>query len=102
MSKLVVRVLTGAFVALSGMLLTAQVSAQDARAAAVLAYDQAEALMAAGKVAEACPRYAESQKLDPQLGTLLHLADCLEKKGQTASAWAAFRDASEIAEQRGD
>jgi len=84
------------------MLVCAHASAQDARAAAVLAYDQAEALMAAGKVAEACPRYAESQKLDPQLGTLLHLGDCFEKNGQTASAWASFRDAAEVAEQRGD
>lgn len=102
MHELVARVLIGSIVALSGILVTPNVSAQDARAASVLAYDQAEALMAAGKVAEACPRYAESQKLDPQLGTLLHLADCLEKNGQTASAWAAFRDAAEIAEQRGD
>jgi hypothetical protein len=98
----VARSLTGSIVALSGMLVCAHVSAQDARAAAVLAYDQAEALMAAGKVAEACPRYAESQKLDPQLGTLLHLGDCFEKNGQTASAWASFRDAAEVAEQRGD
>ena len=98
----VARLLTGSIVALSGILVTAHVSAQDSRAAAVLAYDQAEALLAAGKVSEACPRYAESQKLDPQLGTLLHLGDCFERNGQTASAWAAFRDAAEIAEQRGD
>lgn len=97
-----VRGLRGSIVALSGLLVTAHVSAQDARAAAVLSYDQGEALMAAGKVAEACPRYAESQKLDPQLGTLLHLGDCFEKNGQTASAWATFRDAAEVAEQRGD
>jgi len=98
----VARSLTGSIVALSGMLVCAHASAQDARAAAVLAYDQAEALMAAGKVAEACPRYAESQKLDPQLGTLLHLGDCFEKNGQTASAWAAFREAQEVAEKRSD
>ncbi|HXK18584.1 MAG TPA: hypothetical protein VNG33_12315 [Polyangiaceae bacterium] len=76
--------------------------AQDAKAAAVSAYDEAEALLAKGKVAEACPRYAESQRLDPQLGTLLHLADCMERNGQTASAWAGFREAAELAEKRGD
>lgn len=76
--------------------------AQDAKAASVLAYDEAERLMAQGKIAAACPRYAESQRLDPQLGTLLHLADCLEQNGQTASAWASFREASELAEKKGD
>ncbi len=76
--------------------------AQDGKAAAVQAYDEAEALIGQGKVSEACPRYAESQKLDPQLGTLLHLADCLERNGQTASAWASFREAAELAEKRGD
>jgi hypothetical protein len=75
---------------------------QDAKAAAVSAYDEAESLIAQGKIAEACPRYAESQRLDPQLGTLLHLADCMEQSGQTASAWASFREASEVAEKRGD
>lgn len=76
--------------------------AQDTTAAAVLAYDEAEALMAQGKFREACPRYAQSQRLDPQLGTLLHLAECFEKNGQTASAWGRFREAAEIAEKRGD
>jgi serine/threonine-protein kinase len=76
--------------------------AQDTTAAAVLAYDEAEALMAQGKVREACPRYAESHRLDPQLGTLLHLAECLEKNGQTATAWGRYREAAELAEKRGD
>lgn len=98
----VARSLMGPLVALGGMLVAAHAHAQDARAASVLAYDQAEALMAQGKVSEACPRYAESHKLDPQLGTLLHLADCLERNGQTASAWATFRDAAEIADKKGD
>lgn len=84
------------------MLGTRVASAQDATAGAVMAYDQAEALMAQGRIAEACPRYAESQRLDPQLGTLLHLAECLERNGQTASAWAKFREAAELAEKKGD
>ncbi len=74
----------------------------ETKAASVAAFDDAERLMAAGKVADACIKFGESQRLDPQLGTLLHLADCLEKNGQTASAWAAFREAAELASQRQD
>jgi hypothetical protein len=74
---------------------------QDKAVAAQL-FDDADALMAAGKFADACPKYAESERLDPQLGTLLHLAECLERAGKTASAWATFKDANEIAAQRSD
>ena len=77
-------------------------TAQDTKAAATSAFDQAEQLMSVHKIAEACLKYGESQRLDPQLGTLLHLADCLEQNGQTASAWAAFREAQEIAGKRDD
>jgi hypothetical protein len=41
-------------------------------------------------------------KLDPQLGALLHLADCYAKNGQLASAWGSFREAHEMAQLRGD
>lgn len=72
------------------------------KAAAVSAFDQAFKLLESGQVAEACLKLGESQRLDPQLGTLLHLADCLERNGQTATAWAGFRDAAELAASRGD
>ena len=81
---------------------SASAQAQDGKAVAVAAFDQAEKLMSEGKIAQACSKFAESQRLDPQLGTLLHLADCYSQNGQTASAWASFREAGEIAEKRGD
>lgn len=68
-------------------------------AAAAVAYDEGEKLMGLGQIAEACRSFDESYKLDPQLGVLLHLADCREQNGQLASAWLAFRDAAEWAER---
>ncbi len=79
-------------------------AAQDpaAKAQAVQLFDAADQLMAEGNISAACPKYAASMKLDPQLGALLHLADCYAKNGQIASAWGAFREAQEMAQSRGD
>ena len=54
------------------------------------------------QVSEACPKYAESFRLDPQLGALIYLAECYEANGQLASAWGSFRQAEEMAQRRGD
>jgi len=75
--------------------------AQSGSAAQAL-FDQAKSLMAAGKASEACPKFEESQKLDPGSGTLINLALCYEKTGRTASAWAAYRDAAASAAVAGN
>ncbi len=79
-------------------------SAEREKVAAEALFDEGRRLMGEGKVADACPKFAASQKLDPAPGTLLNLADCYEKNGQTASAWAAFREAAAAAraENRAD
>jgi hypothetical protein len=63
--------------------------------------EDAEKLMASGNAAAACPKYDESQRRVPELDTLLKLADCYEKAGKTASAWAAFNEAGELAARKG-
>ncbi|MBI5534436.1 MAG: hypothetical protein HY898_17055 [Deltaproteobacteria bacterium] len=60
------------------------------RAAARALFDQARSLVAEGKLAEACPKLEESQRLDPGMGTAFNLADCYEKMGRTTSAWTIF------------
>ena len=72
------------------------------RAMAVQLFDEAEALFAKQQLAAACPKYAESYKLDPQLGALIYLAECYEKNKQLASAWGSYREAVELAQKRGD
>lgn len=72
------------------------------KTAAIAAFDEGQALMEQGDFARACEAFARSHRLDPQLGALLHLADCLERAGKLASAWSAFRDASDMARLRGD
>jgi hypothetical protein len=74
--------------------------AEDAsnQAAAQALFEQARQLMADGKFGEACPKLAESERLDPGAGTLLNLGHCYEKNGQTASAWVTFKDAAAAAE----
>lgn len=63
-------------------------------------FDEAKADLAAGRYADACPKLARSQQLDPQLGTSMHLAYCHEKAGQLEDAWNQFQEALSVAEQR--
>lgn len=79
----------------------AEVSSQE-KALASRLFDEASKLMSAGQTARACDKYAESKRLDPQLGTMLYLGECYAKIGRTASAWASFKEAADIAAQRGD
>lgn len=72
------------------------------KAAADAAFAEARKLMAAGKIAEACPKFEISYQEDQQLGALLNLADCHEKLGKLATAWAEFRAAIELARSRKD
>ena len=69
---------------------------------AVSAFDQAERLLAAGRLDEACARYSESYALDPQLGALLHVADCNERIHKYATAWKAFEEGRRIALEKKD
>jgi hypothetical protein len=74
----------------------------DKKAAAEALFEKARALDQAGNYKEACPLFAESQRIDPGLGTMLWLADCYESNGQTASAWGQFKEAAGVAAMRHD
>ena len=89
-------------VLLCALVRSAPAYAQDDSAAAQALWDEAKALAQQGDYQGACPKFAESHALDPQLGTLMNLADCYARVGKVASAWARFVEASEVAAARGD
>lgn len=78
----------------------AQTGADGATAQAL--YDQAKALMAEGRAEEACPKFEESQRLDPGSGTLINLARCYEVTGRLASAWSKYLEAAAAAQRVGN
>jgi hypothetical protein len=64
------------------------------KAAAEALFDEGKRLREAKRYAEACPKLADSHRLDPAVGTLLNLALCYKENGQTASAWSTYREAA--------
>jgi len=106
MHRIVVVTLAAAALAFAA----APASAQSKPAAEAL-FQKGLALVRDGRWAEACSAFEQSQALEPQIGTLLNLANCHEQLGKTATAWAEFREVSDrdanprrktIARQRAD
>jgi len=72
------------------------------RATAEALFQQGTELMSEKRFAMACEKFEGSQQLDPALGTMLRLADCYDRVGRSASAWALFREAASVARTRGE
>jgi hypothetical protein len=78
------------------LLVAGRASAQSADPAAADAlFQKGREAAEKGEWAVACQKFAESQRLDPAVGTLLNLADCEEHLGKLASAHEHFRTAIE-------
>ncbi len=54
-------------------------------------FEEGRALMLDHRFEEACPKIAESQRLEPRVGTLLNLAVCHEQTGKVATAWVQYQ-----------
>jgi len=65
-------------------------------------FDEGARLYAAGSYAEACTKLEASYHLFAGIGTRGKLAECYEKVGRTASAWAMYREVVALAGKAGD
>lgn len=74
----------------------AEPSASD-RSVAVTLFRDGKDLAARGNTTEACAKFIQSHRLDPKLGSLLHVATCHEIQGRTTSAWLAYTEAAALA-----
>jgi hypothetical protein len=72
------------------------VAAEGAGSADAL-FDEGAALLKAGKLEEACGKLAESQSVEPAIGTLGLLAYCHEQSGKLATAMREYGEVAELA-----
>lgn len=77
--------------AISLCITASRASAQSAEAESL--FNDGNALMSQGKLAEACDAFAASNRIEARAGTLIRLGECREENHQLASAWSAYKDA---------
>lgn len=65
-------------------------------------FQEGKLLMEQAKFVEACDKLAESDALDPAIGTLGLLATCHEQQGRLATAWREYNQTATRAEAVGD
>src|SRR5450631_986148 len=65
-------------------------------------FEEGAALMKQNRFADACPKLEASNRLDPEIGGMLWLADCFERNNQTASAYRTYKDAQKMAIEKKD
>lgn len=92
----------GAACALSlALSFAAPAHAQD-KALAESLFNAGKTAMDAGDYKAACRSFAESQKQDPSVGTLLNLGRCHELQGRLATAWGHYKEAARFAQLKSD
>lgn len=70
--------------------------------AAARLFREGRALLVEGRLAEACAKLEQSQRLEPRLGTKLNVAFCQEQLGKLATAWRSFQEAASLARGAAD
>ena len=65
-------------------------------------FQEGKRLMKKGQVAQACDKFEAAERVEATPSTELNLADCREKNGQRATAWAMFIKAATSAKRAGD
>jgi tetratricopeptide (TPR) repeat protein len=90
-------------VALCVLSLTSTAGAQGRDIASAEAlFQEGRRLMDEGKSKAACPKFEESQRLDPGTGTLWHLGRCYQETGRLAKAWATYHQVAQEAQRTGE
>jgi hypothetical protein len=84
------------------VVLAAAAPARAQSAEAETLFREGKRLMKKGQTARACDKFDAADRLEPTAGTEINLADCREKNGQLATAWATFVKTAATAKHNAD